>query len=83
MGENVSFQPPASPVSPDLGMDLEPFPEVEEEDDEIVLQQRPPTNTKPAFQLLGGFSLEEIDEIWPDDGEPAPELSEEIKVNHL
>ena len=60
-------------------MNLDPMSENQMDgDDEIILQPNAP---KPKYQFLGGFTLDEIDEVWPEGGEQHEVLCEEILVS--
>ena len=60
-------------------MNLEPMSENQiDGDDEIILQPNAP---KPKYQFLGGFTLDEIDGVWPEGGEQHEILCEEIQVS--
>ena len=61
-------------------MNLDPMSEDQmDADDEIILQPNAP---KPKYQFLGGFTLDDIDGVWPEGGEQHEVLCEEILVSY-
>ena len=60
-------------------MNLDPMSENQmNADDEIILQPNAP---KPKYQFLGGFTLDDIDGVWPESEEQHEVLCEEILVS--